>query len=138
MADGLGRYNFIMGNKRRPKYNENSAIRSALRRTFSRSPIVKEILDENRRTSPRMKKDGTRHKVDAVEFQCALCSSWMPRKEIQVDHIEPVVPVETGFTDWNTFKERLFCDKSNLRCLCLTCHKQVTKEQRDKRKLHES
>lgn len=122
--------------KKRPKWNQNSQIRSALRRTFSRSPIVSETLSQNKRKVPRTKKDGTPHAVPLTEFQCAICQSWVPRKDIQVDHIEPVIPIDGTFTNWEDFITRLFCDSSNLQCICSTCHHTKTQTEKKLRKLN--
>lgn len=103
-------------------WNALSAKRSALRRVFTRSPIVTEILNEGRRTKPRYKQDGGRHKVDAVEFNCQVCDNWVSRKLMAVDHIVPVVGVEEGYIDLNTFDKRLFCGKENLQRICDPCH----------------
>ena len=109
--------------KRKPKYNANSAIRSALRRTFSRSPIVREVMQMVRRERDWFKKDGSKASKPRVEFQCSKCNEWHMGKNIQVDHKDPVVDPEFGFIDWNTFTDRLFCSKENLSVLCKNCHK---------------
>ena len=41
--------------------------------------------------------------------------------EIQVDHVEPVMPLD-GFKDWNTHMERLDCGAKGLQILCKSCH----------------
>lgn len=112
------------------KYNQNSAIRSALRRTFSRSPVVQEVRKTVRREVPKFNKDGSLAKKPKVEYQCAQCEEWFPGTEIEVDHIEAVIDPNQGFTGWKDFIDRLFCDKNNLRCMCKSCHKKVTDEQR--------
>lgn len=112
--------------KKKPKYNANSAIRSALRRTYSRSPDVIEVMKAVRRERPWFKKDGTQASKPRVEYRCAHCGEWFMGKDIQVDHAEPVVDPEVGFVDWNTFIDRLFCPKENLTVLCKTCHKTKT------------
>lgn len=111
-------------------WNENAALRGAWRRIFARSPIVLEVLNEGRRTVPRYKKDGDRHKVDRVEFQCQVCGNWEIRDRVEVDHIIPVIDPKVGFVDWNTFHARLFCDKKNLQRICDPCHDKKTQEER--------
>ena len=118
------------------KWNENAACRGAWRRIFTRSPICIAVLNEGRRTVPRYKQDGTRHKVDEVQFNCQVCNSWVMRKFMSVDHIIPVIAVDntTGHVDdWNVFHDRLFCDKKNLQRICDPCHDKKTYEERMKR-----
>jgi 5-methylcytosine-specific restriction endonuclease McrA len=116
--------------KKKPKYNQNSTIRGALRRAFARSPFVLEKQQESRREVPRYCKDGSRHKKNAVQRQCEICGNWVSSSQITIDHINPVVDIEEGFIDWNEFISRLWCDKSNLQRACDDCHSKKThKEQ---------
>ena len=114
---------------KKPPYNENAAIRGAIRRTFSRSPIIREVLQKVRREVPRYRKDGSRAKKDAVQFLCATCKQYVGSTCVSVDHIDPVIPTE-GFTDWNTFVKRLFCGADNLAPICDECHQKKTNEER--------
>lgn len=117
------------------KYNENSSIRGALRRTFSRSPVVRETLHKVRREIPKYNNDGTRSKKDQVQYKCNVCSNWVGSTKVAVDHINPVVSVDTGFVDWNTFVTRLFCAAENLQVICDDCHQIKTNSERAIRKL---
>lgn len=119
--------------KQRPKYNQNAAIRGALRRAFARSPIVQEIMSESRREVPRYKKDGSRHKKNSVQRQCQVCKQWSSASKMAVDHIVPVISIDEGFNDWNEFIDRLWCDKSNLQRICDTCHDKKTQDERIER-----
>ena len=121
--------------KKRPPYNENAAIRGAVRRTFSRSPIVREVLQKVRREVPKYNKDGTRAKKDSVQYQCAICKEYVGSTKIAVDHIEPVIHPTHGFKDWNEFVSRLFCDASNLQPVCEDCHQKKTNAERFERQL---
>lgn len=121
-------------------YNQDSAIRSALRRSFSRSPIVREVLLEGRREVPKRNKKGDLAKKPSVQYQCQVCGAWVSSTKIAVDHIDPVIPL-TGFPvthsgkkDWNVFIDRLWCDKANLQRICDDCHNKKTKQERDLRK----
>lgn len=63
-------------------------------------------------------------RVDRGVYKCAKCGGQnFKSKEVQVDHIEPVIDPHVGFKDWNSFIERLFCDVSGLAVLCVVCHK---------------
>jgi len=66
----------------------------------------------------------------AKHYTCACCLQDFPGKEVEVDHILPVVSVEDGFIDWNAFIDRLFCPIENLQVLCKVCHKKKTKDER--------
>lgn len=116
--------------KKSKKYNANSAIRSAVRRTFSRSPMVREVMMKVRRERPWFKTDGTPAAKPRVEYLCSSCGEWHMGKNIQVDHIEPVVDPEVGFQSWDVFISRLFCDVDNLAVLCKTCHEKKTNEEK--------
>jgi 5-methylcytosine-specific restriction endonuclease McrA len=66
----------------------------------------------------------------AQHYACAECKEDFPAKQVQVDHKKPVVDPKRGFVDWNTYIERLFCDKKNFQVLCLECHKVKTKKEK--------
>ena len=111
-------------------YNFDSAVRSAMRRSFARSPKVINKINEGKRKVPHYNADGTRSKVDRVELHCEVCDRWLPSKLFSgVDHIEPVVEM-TGFRDWNTFVSRLNCDPSNLQRICEECHQKKSNIER--------
>lgn len=127
--------------KKKPKFNQQAALRGAWRRVFSRSPIVREVLQDARREVPKYNKDGTRSKKDSVQYNCYVCKEWVGSTGIQVDHIIPVVDPHIGFVNWEVYEKRLFCGKENLGCICETCHKAKTdnekaiaKERRKKEK----
>lgn len=116
--------------KKKPKYNQNSVIRGALRRAFARSPAVQEVMNASRREIPRYTKSGERHKKNWVQRECQVCGAWVSTSKMAVDHINPVVSVDEGFQDWNAFVARLWCDASNLQRICDTCHDKKTQEER--------
>jgi 5-methylcytosine-specific restriction endonuclease McrA len=127
--------------KKKPKYNKDSAIRGALRRAFSRSPVVREVMDAVRRERPWFKKDGSQAAKPRVEYCCSKCGEYFMGKDIQVDHTIPVVDPEIGFTNYQDYIDRLFCEASNLSVLCKKHHeektnyeKTVAKERRQREK----
>lgn len=111
-------------------WNEDSALRSAWRRIFSRSPIVREVLAEGKRYVPKINKSGERAKKDSLEYLCNVCKNWVKasvggKSNVAVDHIIPVISIEDSGSkihDWNLFKSKLFCQKSNLQVICKRCH----------------
>lgn len=133
--------------KKKPKYNQNSQIRSAIRRTFSRSPLVQEVLLLARSEHDQFNKDGSLSKRKAVRYTCAECNNLYMRKDVAVDHITPVIPLDGEFTGWDNFVLRLFCKIANLQVLCsykikdkgkhgneLSCHHKKTQLERQLRK----
>lgn len=72
-----------------------------------------------------------------MRFRCHQCGKPFSRKEVQVDHIEPVIPIGMSIDDltWDTIISRLFCSPENLQVLCKPCHQKKTNEERKLRKL---
>lgn len=66
----------------------------------------------------------------AQHFRCELCESEFTQKDIQVDHKKPVVDPKKGFTTWDDFIERLFCESSNLQAICKECHSVKTAKEK--------
>lgn len=55
------------------------------------------------------------------------------RKKINnvfVDHIEPIVDPKTGFTTWEDYIERMFCETDGLQLLCGECHDKKSMDER--------
>ena len=86
-----------------------------------------------RREVPKFNNDGSRSKKDSVQYLCAVCGTWVKSTAAAVDHIHPVVCVDEGFIDYNTFVQRLFCPKENLQVICSTCHEAKTLRERIER-----
>lgn len=61
-----------------------------------------------------------------VKIRCSCCEELFDgRPNVEIDHIDPVVNI-TGFIDWNSYINTLFCSVENLRVLCKDCHDDVT------------
>ena len=88
-------------------------------------------------------------------FECKHCGYWcyegsslknfqklkdeFPSQPIKMeatkdDHISPIVRVEMGFEDWNTYIDRMYCEEGNWQKLCKTCDKVKQKEETEERK----
>jgi len=65
----------------------------------------------------------------AEHYKCSGCRGEFPAKDVQVDHIRPVVDPRVGFVDWDTFIDRLFCGVGNLQILCTVCHDKKSKKE---------
>jgi len=94
-----------------------SFITSVLRSGYRRWPPKYETLKD----AQTGKKENAKTKRIAMHYKCNSCKKDYPAKEVQVDHIEPVVDSK-GFSSWDIFIERLFCEKENLQVLCKACH----------------
>lgn len=68
------------------------------------------------------------------KYLCAMCEGLFGPKEVQVDHIHPVIDIIKGFTTWDDYIERLLCDLDGLACLCKTCHLAKTSSEVQMRK----
>lgn len=102
-------------------------VRSALRAAFRKWPPKFDTL-KAARTSARINPASGRM---AMHYTCAACKKDYPLKNVQVDHIKPVVP--KNFTTWDDFIARLYCEAKWLQVLCKPCHKTKTAEERKKR-----
>lgn len=59
----------------------------------------------------------------AQHFECGICKKEFTQKDMEVDHIKPVVDPKKGFETWDKFIDKLFCEASNLQAICKPCHK---------------
>jgi 5-methylcytosine-specific restriction endonuclease McrA len=67
---------------------------------------------------------------DVFHSLCAECEQLVPETSAVVDHIKPVVDPNVGFTTWDDFIERLFCEADNLQVLCKVCHDEKTAKEK--------
>lgn len=98
---------------------ERGLLKGAIRRVFSRSELHERVLaryrieheDPNR---PRCKK----------WVWCASCGCVVPQWTADVDHVDPVVPVDstTAEMSLDEIADRAWCDEQRLQVLCEMCH----------------
>lgn len=69
----------------------------------------------------------------AQHFRCKICQGEFTQKDMEVDHIKPVVDPKKGFVSWDDFIDRLFCEANNLQAICKGCHKIKTKKEKEVR-----
>jgi len=103
----------------------SSFIKSLLRKGTQRWGPKNEVLKESR--------------SDKGVYYCIGCSQNVPVtvkignkrvRNVFVDHIEPIISPEVGFTTWDDYIEKMFCEKDNLQVLCGTCHDIKTAKER--------
>lgn len=77
--------------------------------------------------------------VGRAQYKCAGCGEIVPPtvkegrkrvKNILVDHIDPIVDPEVGFTTWDEYIERMFVEKDKLQLLCKDCHDAKSMQER--------
>jgi len=104
-------------------------IISVLRSGTQRYPPKYQTLNEARTEKKINEKSGRL----AQHFSCASCGGHFPAKEVQCDHIAPVVDPKQGFVSWDVYIERLYCEKHNFQILCKTCHLEKSKKEKKTR-----
>lgn len=121
---------------------ERGRVKGAIRRTFRLSPQMKEVLQRARvELPPKIKKDGDPGKKNQVRYTCAICKQLFSQKDVQVDHIVPVVPLwmPEAEMSYDEMVRGVFCKLDNLQVICSTpmkrnngnasCHKLKTDEE---------
>jgi hypothetical protein len=107
----------------------HSFVKSALRSASIRWPPKYTCLSE---ASIGVKLNESTGRM-AKHFKCNRCNGEFPQKQVEVNHIIPVVPLE-GFTSWDDIIKRMFCEKDGLETVCKPCHKTITKQENEQRK----
>ena len=102
-----------------------SFIKSLLRKGTQKWGPKNEVLKEAR--------------VDKGVYHCNGCKMNVPVtikvnnkriRNVTVDHLEPIVDPAVGFTTWDEYISKMFCEKENLQVLCLECHSKKCAEER--------
>lgn len=72
-------------------------------------------------------------------YKCANCKQNVEptlrqgRKRVNnvfVDHIDPIVDPNVGFTTFDEYIDRMFCEEDNLQLLCGNCHDEKSLKER--------
>lgn len=64
-------------------------------------------------------------KVSYGTYRCALCNGLFRKKDTQLDHKIPVIPVQ-GFDSFDGYIDRLYCNSDGYQVLCIDCHEKKT------------
>lgn len=75
-------------------------------------------------------------RLERNTYLCAHCGELFGRKDIQLDHIEPIVDPITGFTTFDNYIARLFIPKEGFQVLCKPDHKIKTDKEKELRKIY--
>lgn len=106
-----------------------SFIKGALRSASQRWPPKYQVLNAacvGQKTNPA---SGRLAKF----FKCSVCKEDFPAKQVEVNHVIPVIPI-TGFDSWDKVIERMYCEAEHLEVCCKPCHKEITKQENLNRK----
>ena len=86
------------------------------RRTFAWSPAYRLATKK-----AEVKSNGS------LKWRCAHCKALVGKGEKHRDHIDPVIPVETGWNgSWDFYRDRMFVEDGQIQILCKACHKVKT------------
>lgn len=83
-----------MGREKSTKQNISTFVKGLLRRGTFSWKARNECLKNAR--------------VDRGQYRCADCDDVFKIKEVQVDHILPVVDPKVGFVSWDDYTARMF------------------------------
>lgn len=120
------------------KLNRKSWIVQRLRRLSMKWPPRNRAKNENRREYYKTRKDGTKYSKPNFEYKCASCKKWFADKDIQLDHIVPVVDPEDGnkYTEEEfigKFAVSLLCYEDGWQLQCIPCHTEKTLKENETR-----
>jgi len=111
------------------RFNQFQVLMRAWKRVFSKSPLRKEAMEIAKCPRKKGPKGGAR-------YRCAKCKKDFGSWEVEVDHIDPVIPLErlARGLSWGDIENRLFCDLSNLQVICKDCHAKKNRKEMAARK----
>lgn len=93
---------------------------------FDPIKFVKEVARRFWKKTPMASIAKQKARKSRGRYECNICKNLFSEKEVQLDHVEPVVDPIVGYIDLETWCRRLLCDDSNLQYLCKLCHSNKT------------
>lgn len=113
-----------MKNNPRITAKERGLIKGAIRRAFSRSELRNSVLI----SAIIQHSDSERPKVKTW-VKCAACLRPEAKSYMVVDHLVPVIPVESSMEEMSAddLINNVWCELNNLQVLCPACHSVKTK-----------
>lgn len=111
-------------NNNRITAKERGLLKGAVRRVFSRSELRLAVL----RAFAVEHADPKRPRVKKWVW-CNSCGEVFPRYLASVDHVSPIVPVDSALENmsWDDLINAVWCVRVNLQVLCPQDHSQKTK-----------
>lgn len=107
-------------------------------------PPRNDIKKSNRREYYKTRVDGSKYSKPNFEYQCKSCKKWFADKDIQLDHVNPVVDPKDAaiYTEEEfigKFAISLLCYEDGWQLLCEKCHtKKTEKENKIRQKTKKS
>lgn len=100
---------------------ERGLLKGSVRRVFSRSELRKAALELTRIEHY----DPNRPRVTRWSW-CTSCGLIEPSYLIEVDHVEPLVPIDRSFEEmsFDELVDRTWCELENLKPVCKPCHRE--------------
>lgn len=102
--------------------------------SFDRDGWIKNALRRASYKFPSRNTCKINARVARNQYRCNLCQGLFSNREVQLDHVEPVISVETGWVSWDEYIARLFPDIDGWQLLCVECHQAKSIEENSKRK----
>lgn len=65
-------------------------------------------------------------RVARGKYECALCKGVFARKDVQMDHVLPVVDPVEGYVNLDVYTQRMLPYDDGWNCLCTECHNNKT------------
>lgn len=67
-------------------------------------------------------------------YECAKCLGLFGRREIRMDHVNPVIDPKKGWQGWDEYINRMFPDEKGFQALCNECHNTKTQKENEVRR----
>lgn len=109
-----------MKNNPRITPKERGLLKGAIRRVFSRSDLRRKVIED---ALIEGHADPSRPRVKRW-CQCAVCGKPEAKSYVAVDHVQPVIPIDSSFEELglDATADRTWCDPKNLQAICPACH----------------
>lgn len=102
-------------------------MRIKKQRTFNFKAFIIQLLRRGTYKYPPRNEALKAARISRGIYKCEMCQGIFPKKEITLDHKNPVVEPKIGFVDWNTYIPRMFPEVQGFQTICRTCHDSKTK-----------